>query len=129
VLSIFMRCLLENRAPTIYGDGEQSRDFTYVEDVTGLVVKAMFKEGVQGLLFNAGNGNRYALNEVWETLQRITGSRIAPTYGPDRAGDVRHSQADTTAAVQLLGHDPKFTLEEGLRQTFDWYRKSAAVGV
>src|SRR6185369_5025300 len=57
VLSVFMKCLLENRAPTIYGDGEQSRDFTYVEDVAGLVVKAMFKEGVQGQLFNAGNGN------------------------------------------------------------------------
>jgi UDP-glucose 4-epimerase len=125
VLSIFMRCILEQTAPIVHGDGEQSRDFTYVEDVADLVVKALYAPGVSGMVFNAGNGNRYTLNEVWATLQRITGCTLDPKYGPERAGDVHHSQADTRAAVQLLGHAPKFTLEQGLRRTFEWYSKDA----
>lgn len=126
VLSIFMRSVLEQTSPTIYGDGEQSRDFTYVEDVADLVVKALHVPGVSGMLFNAGNGNRYTLNEVWKTLKRITGCTLDPKYGPERAGDVRHSQADTRAAVQMLGHAPKFTLEQGLRRTFEWFSKDAS---
>jgi nucleoside-diphosphate-sugar epimerase len=125
VLSVFMRCILENRAPMIHGDGEQSRDFTYVEDVADLVLKSMHASDVSGKTFNAGNGNRYTLNDVWSTLKRITGSRLDPTYGPPRVGDVRHSQADTTDAVRYLGHAPRFSLEEGLRRTFDWYSKDA----
>jgi len=113
VLSIFMRCILEQTAPTIYGDGEQSRDFTYVEDVVNLLIKAS-RAGEQsmGRTYNAGNGGRYTLNQIWQTLQDLTGVRIQPKYGPPRAGDVRDSQADTTAAVQELGHDPQFTVEE-----------------
>jgi len=123
VLSIFMTCILERRSPTIFGDGEQSRDFTFVDDVVQLLLKAAVAPAVVcGKVYNAGNGNRYTLNEVWETLQRITGVSIPAKYGPARAGDVRHSQADTTAAVRDLGHSPKYSLEEGLRQTFDWYR-------
>jgi nucleoside-diphosphate-sugar epimerase len=122
ILSIFMKCILERRAPTIHGDGEQSRDFTYVEDVVGLLLKAAAAPPpVSGNVYNAGNGDRYTLNEVWATLQRITGVSIAAKYGPPRAGDVRDSQADTTAARRDLGHEPKYSLEEGLRRTFDWY--------
>ncbi|MBN8731796.1 MAG: SDR family oxidoreductase [Acidobacteria bacterium] len=124
VISIFMKCLLEKKSPTLYGDGNQTRDFTYVEDVAGLCLKASRAPGVSGRMCNAGNGNRYTLNEVWETLQRIEGVSIAANYGPPRAGDVRDSQADTTAAVALLGHAPRFTLEEGLRRTLAWYRAS-----
>lgn len=126
VLSIFMRCILEKRAPTIHGDGNQSRDFTYVEDVVGLLLKAA-RAGAPALgnVYNAGNGNRYTLNEVWSTLGDITGVRIEPQYGAPRAGDVRDSQADTTAAIRDLGHDPQFTLKEGLRRTFEWYRNDA----
>ena len=124
VLSIFMSCLLERRSPTIYGDGEQSRDFTYVDDVVGLLMKASDAANVSGKVFNAGNGGRYTLNETWRILQTIEGVNLPPSYGPPRAGDVRHSQADVTLAVKELGHKPRFTFEEGLRLTLNWYRAS-----
>ena len=121
VLSIFMRCVLERLPPTIHGDGEQTRDFTYVEDVVHLVIKAAAAEGVSGKVYNAGNGNRYSLNLVWRTLQEIAGVDIPAIYGPPREGDVRDSQADTDAAVRELQHSPQFSLEDGLRRTLDWY--------
>jgi UDP-glucose 4-epimerase len=126
VLSIFMRCLLEGKAPTIHGNGEQTRDFTYVDDVVGLVMKAAKAGPVAlGRTYNAGNGGRTSLNEVWRTLQGLTGVQIEPQYGPSRAGDVQDSQADTTAAVRDLGHSPQFTLQEGLARTFAWYKAAA----
>jgi nucleoside-diphosphate-sugar epimerase len=124
VLSLFMKSLITRESPTIFGDGEQSRDFTYVEDVAALVWKAAQAPAVSGKVFNAGNGNRYTLNETWALLQKIAGVELAANYGPPRAGDVKHSQADTTSAKALLGHDPQFTFEEGLRRTFAWYRQS-----
>lgn len=132
VLSVFLTCLIEGRSPTIYGDGEQSRDFTYVEDVVELLLKASEAHGVSGKLFNAGNGSRYTLNYTWDLLQKIEGVHLPAQYGPSRAGDVRDSQADTTAAVRELGHRPRFTFEAGLRLTLDWYRadleRQATVG-
>lgn len=122
VISVFMRCVLEMSSPMIFGDGGQTRDFTYVEDVVDLVIKTSKAQGVAGKVFNAGNGNRYSLNEVWQVLEKIEGVEIAAKYGPTRAGDVRDSQADTTAAVRELGHAPKFSIEEGLRRTLEWYR-------
>lgn len=123
VLSLFMTCLLEKRAPTLFGDGSQTRDFTYVEDVAGLVLKSLqAPSSACGKVFNAGNGNRYSLVETWQILQKIEGVSIPPNFGPPREGDVRDSQADTTAAVAELGHDPQFTFEEGLRRTLEWYR-------
>lgn len=124
VLSLFMKSLITGEAPTIFGDGEQSRDFTFVEDVAALVWKAATASGVSGKVFNAGNGNRYTLNETWALLQKIAGVELGANFGPPRAGDVKHSQADTAAAKALLGHDPRFTFEEGLRRTFAWYRQS-----
>ncbi len=126
VLSIFLKCLIERRSPTLFGDGEQSRDFTYVEDVVALLLKASQARGVSGKVFNAGNGNRYTLNQTWQLLQQIEGVDLAPLYGPPRAGDVRDSQADITAAVRDLGHAPRFTFEQGLRLTLDWYRADRA---
>jgi len=123
VLSIFMKCILERRSPTIHGDGGQSRDFTYVEDVVDLNLKAAKAKGVSGKLYNAGNGGRVTLNEAWATLQKIEGVRIDPVYGPPRPGDVRDSQADTTLAVAELGHAPRYSFEEGLRLTLEWYRQ------
>ena len=123
VLSLFMKCLLERRPPTIYGDGEQSRDFTYVEDVVNLNLKAATAKGVSGEVYNAGNGGRVTLNQAWAALQKIEGVQIAPEYLPARAGDVRDSQADTTRARADLGHAPAYTFEEGLRLTLEWYRK------
>lgn len=122
VLSLFMKALLERVPPTIFGDGEQTRDFTYVEDVASLCIKAATVPGVAGSMYNAGNGNRYSLNYVWDLLQKIEGIRLPANYAPPRAGDVRDSQADTTTARRDLGHDPQFTLEEGLRRTLAWYR-------
>src|SRR5579884_3309425 len=116
VLSIFLTCLIERRSPTIYGDGQQSRDFTYVEDVVGLLLKASEAPGISGKVYNAGNGNRYTLNETWALLQKIEGVNLPAKYGPPRAGDVRHSQADVTAAVHDLGHAPRFSFEDGLRR-------------
>jgi len=126
VLSIFIRSLLERTSPTIFGDGEQTRDFTYVEDVVELMLKASTAPGVAGRMFNAGNGGRVSLNEVWRILQEIEGVSIPAQYGPPRSGDVRDSQADTTAAVKYLGHTPRFSLKEGLRRTFEWYRQQHA---
>ncbi len=122
VLSIFMRCLIETRPPTIHGDGEQSRDFTYVEDVAELVIKAATAPNVAGRMYNAGNGERYTLNQIWSLLQKIEGVSIPANYGPPRPGDVRDSQADTAAAIRDLNHSPRFTIEQGLRKTLEWYR-------
>jgi UDP-glucose 4-epimerase len=126
VLSVFMKCLIERRAPIIYGDGEQSRDFTFVEDVVDLNLKAASAKGVSGKMYNGGNGGRVTLNQAWEALQKIEGVRIDPLYGPPRAGDVRDSQADTTMAVAELGHAPRYSFEDGLRVTLEWYRKQHA---
>ncbi len=124
VISVFMKALVERRPPTIFGDGEQSRDFTYVEDVAALTLKAARASGVCGKVYNGGNGGRYSLNQVWALLQKLEGIELPARYGPPRPGDVRHSQADTTAAVRDLGHAPRFTLEEGLRRTLAWYKQS-----
>jgi nucleoside-diphosphate-sugar epimerase len=124
VLSLFMTALLERSTPTIFGDGEQTRDFTFVEDVVGLLIKAGKSRVGAGKTYNAGNGGRFSLNEIWRALQKMEGVELPAKYGPPRAGDVRDSQADTTAAVRDLGHAPRFTLEQGLRATLEWYRES-----
>ena len=122
VLSIFMSAILDRKAPTIFGDGEHSRDFTFVEDVAELNLKAARAKGVSGNMYNAGNGGRITLNQAWSLLQQLEGVTIPPIYGKPRAGDVRDSQADTTLAVRDLGHAPRFSFEEGMRITLEWYR-------
>lgn len=123
VLSIFMKSVLERRAPTIFGDGLTSRDFTYVEDVAELNLKAARASGISGRVYNGGNGGRITLNQAWAMVQKLEGVEIAANYGPPRAGDVRDSQADTTLAVRDLGHAPAWSFEEGMRRTLDWYRQ------
>lgn len=123
VLSLFINAILERRSPTIYGDGEQSRDFTYVDDVVTLNLKAARARGVSGRMFNGGNGGRITLNRAWALLQQFEGVQIPALYGPPRPGDVRDSQADTAAACAELGYSPRFTFEEGLRLTLEWFRK------
>ncbi|MCU1236329.1 MAG: NAD-dependent epimerase/dehydratase [Candidatus Solibacter sp.] len=124
VLSLFMTAALNRTAPKIFGDGEQSRDFTYVEDVAELNLKAARAKGVAGKVYNAGNGGRITLNQSWALLQKLEGIDIPAIYGPPRAGDVRDSQADTTLAVAELGHAPRYSFEEGMRLTLKWYRKA-----
>jgi UDP-glucose 4-epimerase len=127
VLSLFMKSVLTGEPPVIFGDGEQSRDFTFVEDVVALNLKAARVQGVSGRVFNGGNGGRITLNQAWDLVQRLEGKNIPAKFGPPRAGDVRDSQADTSAAVAELGHTPQFTFEEGMRRTLDWYRKNISV--
>jgi len=122
VLSLFMKHLLARTSPTIFGDGEQSRDFTFVEDVADLCWKASQASKVAGKMYNAGNGNQYTLNQIWKLLQQMEGVSLPPKMAPPRAGDVRHSKADTASAVRDLGHSPRVTIEEGLRRTLEWYR-------
>jgi nucleoside-diphosphate-sugar epimerase len=122
VLSLFFKALIERRSPTIFGDGEQTRDFTYVEDVAALCLKAAAAPGVAGKLYNAGNGHRYSLNAVWDLLQKIEGVTLPVRYERARLGDVRDSEADTTAARRDLGHAPEYTIEQGLRRTLEWFK-------
>ena len=122
VLSLFMKAALQRKAPTIFGDGCQSRDFTFVEDVAELNLKAARAANVSGKVYNAGNGGRITLNQAWDLLQKLEGIEIPAQYGPARRGDVRDSQADTTAAARDLGHAPQFSFEEGMRRTLEWYR-------
>ena len=126
VLSLFIRAILQRVSPTIYGDGEQSRDFTYVDDVVALNLKAARANGVSGRMYNGGNGGRITLNQAWGLLQEIEGVEIPAHYGPPRSGDVRHSQADTTAARNDLGYTPSYTFEQGLRLTLEWFRTHPA---
>ena len=101
VISVFTRALLENRAPTIYGDGEQTRDFTYIANVVDGVLRACSAH-VSGMVLNVATGSRISLNELFRALRELTGRHVNPSYAPARAGDVRDSQADISRAKQLL---------------------------
>ena len=102
-------------------DGEQSRDITYVGNVVEGNVLAMDAEGVGGKAFNVAAGQRTTLNELLRTLQRLTGRHVDPSYDEPRPGEVRHSQADVSAAERELGFRPQVSVEEGLRLTLDWF--------
>jgi nucleoside-diphosphate-sugar epimerase len=127
VISVFASAVLENRAPTIYGDGEQTRDFTYVANVVNGVLLACDAPGASGQIINVATGGRISLNTLYETMRRMVGADVQPIYAAPRPGDVRDSQADITKARQLLGYQPRVSFEEGLRITVDWYRTAAAV--
>jgi nucleoside-diphosphate-sugar epimerase len=122
VISLFATALLENRAPTIYGNGEQTRDFTYVANVVDGVLRACDAPRASGQIINVATGNRISLNQLFEAMRRLIGVDIKPQYAGDRAGDVRDSQADITQAQEILGYQPLVSFEEGLRRTVDWYR-------
>ncbi len=121
VISLFISALLDGRPPTIYGDGEQTRDFTYVANVVDGVLRACHAPAAAGV-FNVATGTRISLNELFRTLRGLVGSTLEPTYGPPRAGDVRDSQADLTRAKTVLGYTPIVPLAEGLARTVEWYR-------
>jgi nucleoside-diphosphate-sugar epimerase len=125
VISLFITKLLAGEAPKIYGDGGQTRDFTYVANVVDGVLRACTATGASGQVINVATGGRISLNELFTTLRTIIGGTMEPEYLPERAGDVRDSQADIGKAQQLLGYSPIVTFEEGLRRTVDWYRTQA----
>jgi len=126
VISLFITALLEGRQPTIYGDGEQTRDFTFVANVVDGVLRAAETPGMGGEVFNIATHGRVSLNALLATLNAIIGTDLKAIYGPARAGDVRDSQADITKAERMLGYRPTATFEEGLRQTVAWFRQSQA---
>jgi nucleoside-diphosphate-sugar epimerase len=125
VISVFAKALLENKAPTIYGDGEQTRDFTYVANVVDGVLRAVNAPGAAGAVVNVATGSRISLNRLFEEMRRLTGSSVHVAHGLARHGDVKDSQADITRARILLGYEPLVSFEEGLRHTIDWYRAEA----
>jgi nucleoside-diphosphate-sugar epimerase len=124
VISVFISSLVDGRAPTIYGDGGQTRDFTYVANVVDGVLRACHGENLAGEVINVATGGRISLNDLFRTLLRLTGSDLAPVYAQTRAGDVRDSQADISRAERLLGYRPTVGLEEGLERTLEWYRNN-----
>lgn len=129
VISQFATALLANRSPTIYGDGEQTRDFTYVANVVDGVLRACDAPAASGEIINVATSGRISLNELFRTMKAIVGSTVEPTYVGPRPGDVRHSQADITKARELLGYEPGVTFEDGLRRTIEWYRAATLLAV
>ena len=124
VLSRFMLAVIEGKRPVIYGDGEQSRDFTYIDNIVDETLRACEAKGASGMVFNGGTGARITLNDVVKLLERITGRRIDAKYDLPRAGDIRDSQADVSLAHKVLGYEPLVHFEEGLRRTWDWYKSN-----
>ena len=123
VISLFITALLEGKRPTIYGDGGQTRDFTFVANVVDGVLRAAETPGVGGEVFNIATNGRISLNDLLRTLNGIIGTDLKAIYGPARAGDVRDSQADITKAERRLGYRPITSFEEGVRQTVAWFRQ------
>ena len=124
VISLFIRALVAGRQPTIHGDGEQTRDFTYVANVVDGVLRACTAPDASGEVINVATGGRISLNKLFETLKSLTGANVAPIYAAPRAGDVRDSQADIGKARRLLGYEPIVALDQGLEQTVAWFRKT-----
>jgi len=127
VIAVFAKALLANTAPTIYGDGEQTRDFTYVANVVDGVLRAVKAPGASGQVVNVATGSRISLNQLFASMRAVVGSRVDVVYGPARHGDVKDSQADISRARTLLGYEPSVSLEEGLKKTIDWYKGSAGL--
>ncbi len=120
VISLFVRAALDGTAPTIHGDGEQTRDFTYVSNTVDGVLRAAVAPGVAGHVINVATSGRVSLNVLWREVQRLLGTSLTATYGPSRAGDVRDSQAAIDKAARMLGYLPTVTFEDGLRRTVEW---------
>ena len=123
VIPRFVKQLLNNEAPTINGDGRQSRDFTYIENVIEANLKGMVSGAeVSGEVFNVAYGGREYLIDIYNKLCELLGKNIEPKYGPDRAGDIKHSNADISKARQMLGYVPDYDFAKGIELAVDWYR-------
>jgi len=126
VISVFATALIENRPPKIYGDGEQTRDFTYVANVVDGVLRACGAAEASGEIINVATGGRISLNQLFYAMRDVVGGTLEPIYGEPRQGDVRDSQADIQKARALLGYEPTVPFEEGLARTITWYRTTGA---
>jgi UDP-N-acetylglucosamine/UDP-N-acetyl-alpha-D-glucosaminouronate 4-epimerase len=124
VLSRFILALLDSAQPVVFGDGEQSRDFTYVDNVVDATLRACEAPGASGMVFNVGTSARITLNDTLKLLERISGKPVRAKYDPPRTGDILHSQADISLGRRVLGYNPRIGFEEGLRKTWEWYQKT-----
>jgi nucleoside-diphosphate-sugar epimerase len=129
VISLFISALCEGRQPMIFGDGEQTRDFTYVANIVDGVLRAAVAPGVNGEVINVATSGRVSLNELFNTVRQLVKANVEPKYGPPRAGDVRDSQADIAKAKRLLGYTPSVSFEEGLANTVEWYRSTQSAAM
>lgn len=126
VLAKFCTAFLDGTPPVVFGDGEQSRDFTFVENAVAANLLACTAPGASGKVFNVGTGVRVSLNQTLEMLSKLSGAGLEAQYEPPRDGDIRDSQADISQARKLLQYEPTVSFEEGLRRTLDWYREAQA---
>jgi len=125
VISRFVDALMGGKTPVIYGDGETSRDFTFIANVVNANIKAAQTSKGIGEVMNVANGERITLNKLLEVLKKITGKEnVSPDFQPERKGDVKHSQADNRRAIECLGYEKLIGLEEGLTKTIDWWKAS-----
>jgi len=129
VIPLFIKALLDEKPPIINGSGDGSRDFTFVEDVVQANLLAMFTDNPNALnqVYNIAKGEQTTLNELFDMLREISGKNIKPVHGPERNGDIKHSLADVSKAKKLLAYDPATSPVEGLRKTFDWYKKNSLI--
>lgn len=121
VLSLFIAAMRNGGEPNVFGDGEQSRDFTFVQNVVTANIQACETPGIGGRAFNLGTGGRYTLNYTLQLLEGFSGKQAKAKHGPAREGDIRDSQADISLAAQSFGYKPQVVFEDGLRKTWDWY--------
>lgn len=128
VIALFAKALLEGRQPTIFGDGSQTRDFTYVTNVVDAICAALTGESPSGAVINVGAGERTSLMQIHGAMSQYLGLPGEPSFGPPRAGDVPHSQANSTLAHELLGWSARVPWSEGLKITMDWYRQRLGAG-
>jgi len=122
VIPKFITALLAGKPPTIYGDGEQTRDFTFVGNVVAANVHALTTLNAAGGYFNIAMGQATSLNQLVDTLSELIGTNIRPNYAPPRPGDIKHSTADVSKIREVMGYTPAISLIDGLRQTVEWYR-------
>jgi len=126
VLSKFCTAFLEQTAPVVFGDGEQTRDFTYIENVVQANLSACEAPAASGRAINVGTGERISLHQTLQLLREISGNSLDAKYDPAREGDIRDSQADLTLSREVLNYEPTVNFAEGLRRTFAWYKESQA---
>ena len=126
VIPLFLKALLENKPPVINGDGAHSRDFTFVDNAVQANIAAMFTDNAKAVnqVYNIACGQQTSLLELFNALKQQAKSSLDPVFGPERAGDVKHSLADISKAKNLLGYSPSVSVQEGLKTTFDWYKNN-----
>lgn len=126
VIPLFLKALLENKPPVINGDGAHSRDFTFVDNAVQANIAAMFTDNAKAVnqVYNIACGQQTSLLELFNALKQQAKSSLDPVFGPERAGDVKHSLADISKAKNLLGYSPSVSVQEGLKTTFEWYKNN-----